>query len=128
MPGGDVGFGVHLEDEFAVLEGFPDRLRSLDQEAAGLAPERTSGEPPGLLDPHGLRGQQTRARHFGVLSWKGAAQAAASVFGAFTSAGRAALATWTSAENAAGSLTARSARILRSTSTSASRRPWMNRL
>ncbi len=121
MTGGDGGFGVHLEDEFAVLEGFADGLRSLDQEAAGLAPERTSGEPPGLLDPHGLCGQQTRARHCSAV-W-GVAQAAASDFGAFTSAGRAALATCTSAENAAGSLTARSARIFRSTSTSASRRP-----
>jgi hypothetical protein len=57
------GFGVHLDDELAVLERLADRLGSLDQEPAGLAPERTSGEPPGLLDPHGLCGQQTRARH-----------------------------------------------------------------
>ena len=127
MPGGDVGFGVHLEDELAVLERFADRLRAFDQEAAGLAPERTSGEPAGLLDPHGLRGQQTRARHssayLGAVVLRPRRR-----LGALTSAGRAALATCTSAENAAGSFTARSARILRSTSTSASRRPWMNRL
>jgi hypothetical protein len=63
VPGRHRGFGVHLEDQFAVLEGFTDRLWSFDQEAAGFAPERTSGEPPGLLDPRGLCGQQTRARH-----------------------------------------------------------------
>ncbi len=56
-----------------------------------------------------------------------AVQAVAST-GALTSSGRAALATSTSATNAGRSLTARSARILRSTSTPARRRPWMNRL
>jgi hypothetical protein len=50
MTGRDLGFGVHLDDELAVLEGFPDGLRAFDQEAAGFAPERTSGEPPSLLD------------------------------------------------------------------------------
>ena len=55
-------------------------------------------------------------------------QAEASAWGALTSSGRAALATSTSALNAAMSLTARSARILRSTSTPARPRPWMNRL
>ncbi len=54
--------------------------------------------------------------------------AEASALGALTSAGRAALATSTSALNAATSLTASSARILRSTSTPARLRPWMKRL
>src|SRR5690606_935525 len=55
-------------------------------------------------------------------------QATVSALGALTSSGRFALATSTRALNAAGSLTARSARILRSTSTSAAFRPWMKRL
>ncbi|EKX60379.1 hypothetical protein STRIP9103_01623, partial [Streptomyces ipomoeae 91-03] len=49
-------------------------------------------------------------------------------FGAFTSAGRAFWATSTSAANAVASLTASSARILRSTSMFAAFRPWMKRL
>ncbi len=53
---------------------------------------------------------------------------AASPDGALTSSGRAALATSTSAVNAAGSLTAISARFLRSTSTPAALRPWISRL
>ena len=48
--------------------------------------------------------------------------------GALTSSGSAALAVSTRATNAGASLTARSARILRSTSTPARFRPWMNRL
>jgi hypothetical protein len=50
MTGRDLGFGVHLDDELAVLECLPDGLRALDEEPAGLTPERTSGEPPSLLD------------------------------------------------------------------------------
>jgi len=53
---------------------------------------------------------------------------AASPDGAFTSSGRAAFATSTSAVNAASSLIAISDRFLRSTSTPASFRPWINRL
>ena len=53
---------------------------------------------------------------------------AASPDGALTSSGSAALATSTSAVNAAGSLTAISARFLRSTSTPAALRPWISRL
>ena len=48
--------------------------------------------------------------------------------GALTSSGRFALASSTRATNAGASLTARSARILRSTSTPAAFSPWMNRL
>src|SRR6478672_13526451 len=53
---------------------------------------------------------------------------AASPEGALTSSGSAPLASSTSAVNAAGSLTAISARFLRSTSTPAAFRPWINRL
>src|SRR5205085_10210720 len=67
--------------------------------------------------------------HLAVREALGAACAqAASPRGALTSSGRASLATWTSAEKVAGSNTARSARFLRSTSTPAALRPWMNRL
>ena len=48
--------------------------------------------------------------------------------GALMSSGRAALATSTNAVNAAASLTAISARFLRSTSTPAALRPWIRRL
>jgi hypothetical protein len=47
---------------------------------------------------------------------------------ALTSSGRFCFASSTSASNAAGSLTASSARCLRSTSTSAAFKPWMKRL
>jgi hypothetical protein len=50
MTGRDLGLRVHLDDELAVLECLPDCLRALDQETAGFTPERTSGEPPSLLD------------------------------------------------------------------------------
>ena len=53
---------------------------------------------------------------------------AASPDGAFTSSGRAARATPTSAAKASGSLIAMSDRFLRSTSTPASLRPWISRL
>jgi hypothetical protein len=55
-------------------------------------------------------------------------QAAEAAFGAFTSLGSAFCATSTSVANALASLTASSARILRSTSTLAAFRPWMKRL
>ena len=62
----------------------------------------------------------------------GCRQAAVSSFfgdlAALTSSGRAPLATSTRAVNAVASLTAMSARTLRSTSTPAALRPWMNRL
>ena len=58
----------------------------------------------------------------------GSTDGAQEALGALTSSGRAALAVSTSAANAGASLTARSARILRSTSTPARLRPWMKRL
>ncbi len=56
------------------------------------------------------------------------AVAYASTFGAEVSAGRAAFAVATSAAKVAGSVTARSARMRRSTPTPARFRPWMRRL
>src|SRR5690606_11229837 len=121
---GGVDRGEHLDDRLRDRERLTDRLGTLGEELAGLGTECASGEPPSDLDPSGADGQVAGARH-----WCGAAgQATVSALGALTSSGRLALATSTRALNAAGSLTARSARILRSTSTSAAFRPWMNRL
>ena len=74
-----------------------------------------------------LRASLTRALPAGQRAWSGAS-GRRRPSGALTSSGSAALAVSTSALNAATSLTARSARILRSTSTPARFRPWMNRL
>jgi hypothetical protein len=97
-------------------ENFADRLWPLDQERSGtraiFALQQSTG--PGYATR--LAGEQLGAG-FGPI----AGQAAATL-------GSAARATSTSAANAAGSLTANSASIRRSTSISASLRPWMSRL
>ena len=93
-----------------------EEVGSLDEEACGAAATDVSVE----LD---------RCRHTGgALREQGQAASSEVVAGAFTSAGSAALATSTSAVNAAASLTAISARFLRSTSTPATLRPWISRL
>ena len=99
-------------------EGPLDRLRAVGEEEPPLRSLGTAAQPTQLLDARVARGQ--RGLRHGVTQ--------AETLGALTSSGRAALAVSTSALNAAMSLTARSARILRSTSTPARFRPWMKRL
>ena len=100
-----------LGDESAPHRGL-DEVGSLSEKACGAASSHVAMQ----LD---------RCRHpvcaFGERQ-------AASPDGALTSLGSAALATSTNAVKAAGSLTAISARFLRSTSTPAAFRPWINRL
>ena len=87
-----------------------------------LRPARLACSSDGPPSPAGCAGTAARRPCLGELRIE--RQAA----GALTSAGRAALATSTRAAKAGGSLTASSASILRSTSTPAALRPWMNRL
>ena len=110
----DVGAGEDLLDA-AGLEGGLDGVRAVGKEQPPLGAFRAAAEPAYFLQA-------------GVARLQRRDQAEASARGALTSSGRAALATSTSALNAAMSLTARSARILRSTSTPARPSPWMNRL
>ena len=91
-----------------------DEIGSLGEKACGAA----SSDVAVQLD---------RRRHPVRALGERVAQAA-SPDGALTSSGSAALATSTSAVKAAGSLTAISARFLRSTSTPAALRPWISRL
>ena len=101
----------HLGDESAPQRGL-DEVGSLGEEACGAA----SSDVAVQLD---------RCRHPGRALGE---RQAASPDGALTSSGSAPLATSTSAVKAAGSLTAISARFLRSTSTPAALRPWISRL
>ncbi len=120
-------------------EQFPDRserqrlphgLGTLDEEAPGPLAVSPSQQPTRCADPGGPLGAQTAPGS--LLGWMCSAQAASPSCGvgalAPRLAGRCALATSTRAVNAVGSETASSARFLRSTSTSAIRRPWMSRL
>ena len=102
-------------------EGPLDGLRAVSEEEPPLRTLGAAAQPTQLLDARVARGQRGLAR----LDHR---RDQAETLGALTSSGRAALAVSTSALNAAMSLTARSARILRSTSTPARFRPWMNRL
>ena len=109
---GQCGFGDEDLDDEPAPQRRLDEVRPLGEEAFGTAPT-------------GVAMQLDRCRHpVGAL---GECQAA-SPDGALTSSGSAPLATSTSAVNAAGSLTAISARFLRSTSTPAALRPWISRL
>ena len=111
----DGGFGGEDFDHESAPQRRLDEVGSLGEEARGTAPSDVAL-------------QFDRCRHaVGALGERQAPQAA-SPDGAFTSSGSAALATSTSAVNAAGSLTAISARFLRSTSTPAALRPWIRRL
>ena len=86
------------------------------------------GEEPSGAAPTDVAVQLDRRRHpVGALGERQAASPA-SAAGALTSSGNAALATSTNAVKAAASLTAISARFLRSTSTPAAFKPWMRRL
>ena len=102
------------------LERGLDGLRAVGKEQPPLGAYRAAAELACLLDAGVARGQGR------VGGWSGTRPQEA--LGALTSSGRAALAVSTSAANAGASLTARSARILRSTSTPARLRPWMKRL
>ncbi len=83
------------------------------------------GEKAGGAASSDVAVQLDRCRHPGGAFGE---RQAASPDGALTSSGSAPLATSTSAVKAAGSLTAISARFLRSTSTPAAFRPWISRL
>jgi hypothetical protein len=112
-----VGIGEDLADGAVDLKSLADRLRPLDDELALRTPKRPIAEQPS--------GAAYAARPDGEI--RADAQAADSLL-ALTSSGRCFFAMSTSASNAWGSLTASSARCLRSTSTSAAFNPWMNRL
>jgi hypothetical protein len=100
-------------------ESLADRLRTLGQEQPLLGASDATSEPARRLDPAAARGQRLNGLDETL------AQAES---GALTSSGRAARAVSTRTVKAGASLTARSARILRSTSTPAILRPWMKRL
>jgi hypothetical protein len=104
---------VHL----AVTQRLTDRLRAFGEEPAGAFTARSLRQVPRSSNPgRPLSEELVRPGLPGVLAQ------------AFSCAGTFARETSTSAVNAAGSLTASSARILRSTSTPATFRPWMKRL
>ena len=119
VPLGGLTGGEHLGHAALDLEGGLDGLRAVGKEEPTLGSDRAAAELPRLLDA-GVPGSQGRRR-------SGQAETLSSR-GALTSSGSAALAVSTRTTNAAMSLTARSARILRSTSTPARCRPWMKRL
>src|SRR5581483_851345 len=112
------GGGEQLEEgRLGERQGLADSLRPFGQKPALPVPEGAFGEPASRLHPWGSERGQLAARH------RRAAQAAA-----VPSAGSASLASFTRAANASASLTAISASMRRSTSISASFRPWMRRL
>ncbi len=96
----------------------PHRLRPLGQEPSGLLPSRPPHQGPSSNDPGCPFGERIDPG-----SWEARAQEAALPCVPALPRARS-----TSAVNAVGSLTASSARILRSTSTPATRRPSMKRL
>jgi hypothetical protein len=100
-------------------------LRYQPAPQCGLDEVWSLGEKAGGAAPSDVAVQLDRRRHPGGAFGE---RQAASPDGAFTSEGSAPLATSTSAVKADGSLTAISARFLRSTSTPAAFRPWINRL
>src|SRR5690606_35986084 len=87
---------------------------------------RPFGEKPPGRRPSGARGQLPGGHHPWCAVGEDLLRDQADFFASW--AGTFCLASSTSAVNAVVSLTARSARILRSTSTSAAFRPWMKRL
>ena len=94
-----------------------DGLRAVSEEEPPLGAYRAAAQLASLLDA-GVPDRQ----------WSAHAWLQAETLGALTSSGSAALAASTSAAKAGASLTASSARILRSTSMPARPRPWMKRL
>jgi hypothetical protein len=116
MPVGRGGVGEDLAEYALDPERLAYRLWAFGDELALRTPERPltkTSDPAYPARPNG----QLRRRN----------QPTDSLL-ALTSSGRFCFASSTSASNAAGSLTASSARCLRSTSTSAAFKPWMKRL
>ena len=109
---GQCGFGDEDLDDELTPQRRLDEVRPLGEEALGTAPSDVAMQLDRCRHPVGALGERQ----------------AASPDGALTSSGSAPLATSTSAVNAVGSLTASSARILRSTSTPAALSPWISRL
>ena len=105
--------GEHLVDESSTRGG-PDKIGPFSKKAPRMTPPGVALQFYCSDHPGGSFGQCRRQ--------------AASPAGALTSSGKAALATSTRAANAAASVMAMSARFLRSTSTPAALRPWINRL
>ena len=116
MPVRRRGVGEYLTYDTVDTECFAYRLWALGDELALGTPERPVTESSDSAYPARPDGQLRRG-----------GQAADSLL-ALTSSGRFFFASSTNASNATGSLTASSARCLRSTSTSAAFRPWMKRL
>src|SRR5690606_1475733 len=116
-----VPVGGRVGDEQLAHPGVPDRLAdglgALHEEPPGPIAARAAQQLAGCDDARGAFG----AGRFGVR--RARTQAALPFW-----AGTLARASSTSAVNAAESLTAISARFLRSTSTPAALRPWMKRL
>ena len=112
---GRVGGREHLANPCTGGQRLAYGLRPFGQEPAVPDPKGRLGQAPGGLHPRGAgRGEL--------------AQAASTVLLSPDSAGACARAVSTSVAKVAGSLTASSARTLRSTSTPATFKPWMNRL
>jgi hypothetical protein len=133
----------------AVGQGLADSLSALGEEAPGLLPAGALSQVPSSSDPGRSfreRGFRARARHSPLRSLPAVGAGVGRRIGrtsgpppgavlislvaqeALPCAGAFSRAMSTSAVNAAGSLTASSARIFRSTSMPATRSPWMNRL
>ena len=113
------GFGDEDLDHQVAPQRRLDEVGSLGEEACGTAPSDVAMQLDRCRHPVGALGERQAASP---------ASFAGTPDGAFTSSGSAPLATSTSAVKAAGSLTAISARFLRSTSTPAAFRPWISRL
>jgi hypothetical protein len=115
--------GEQLAYQISVFQCLADRLRALGEEPARGIPVPAAVQPPRSNDPGGPRGENLPG---GTDPGPVRGDQAASAAG--LASATAARATSTRPANAVASLTARSARILRSTSTPASRRPWIRRL
>src|SRR6185503_110023 len=107
-----------------VTGGLPHRLRALGEEQAGLVAQPPARQAPRSDDPGGPCGKRCHPGSHGV---RGSLAQAAALCAPPASA-TACLATETMPANAFSSLTASSARILRSTSMPASFNPWIRRL
>jgi hypothetical protein len=110
----------------AIAQSLPDGLGTLDEEPPRPVAARAAQQLAGCDDAGGAFGAgRVGIGRRGAGTLAGRVQAAESFAGW---AGTFALATSTSAANAVSSVTAMSASTLRSTSTPAALRPWMNRL
>ncbi len=138
MPLGGLGRDVDVAHELGTEgHGLAHGLGPLGEELTRARTHRAPGQRPHCLDPIGSGvGQHEGSRRSVCVALRcrmsrdvaQAASPAALATAALAAAGTLARDTSTSAVKAAASLTARSARILRSTSTPASLRPCMNRL